>query len=188
MARAWLDEHALREVTLGLAEATDLEALAARVVPPFAAALGASLAFLHRDHEARAEGGPAPVWTHVIRTYQPYRASCPLQAVKGTMTDRVRVVTDGLDARALRSSPVFHDCFAVFDCEHQLVANLGQVRPGRPGSTILLFGRSRRQRAFDNADLALVRAFVPALTAAIARNDRLTAIHAVANESRAAQI
>jgi len=188
MVRGWLDENALREVTLGLAEATDLETLAARIVPPFMAALGASLAFLHRDHEARVEGGPAPVWTQAMRAYEPYRAGCPLEAVKATMTGGVRVITDELDARALRSSPVFRDCFAPIDCERQLVANIGQVRPGRPGSTIFLIARSRRQRAFDGTDVALVRSFVPALAAAITRNDRLAAIHAVANESRAAQI
>ena len=188
MGRAWLGEDALREVTLGLAEATDLETLADRVVPAFASALGSSLAFLHRDHEARVEGGPAPAWTHAVRAYEPYRASCPLQAVKGTMSSGVRVITDDLDARALRSSPVFRDCFAAFDCERQLIANLGHVRPGRPGSTIILIARSRRQRAFDGSDVALVRSFVPALAAAITRNDRLAALHAVADEGRAAQI
>jgi hypothetical protein len=83
-----------------------------------------------------------------MRAYTPYVATCPLQRLKRGMRSRVGVITELVDARALRGSPVFHDCFAAFDADHQLVANVGDIAPGLPGSTILLFGRSRRQRTF----------------------------------------
>lgn len=188
MRRARLDREALRELFLGFAEATELEGLARHVVPPLASALGASVAILHREHTAGAEGGPAPIWNDVVGAYRPYLATCPLQHVKRAMRSRVGVITDLLDARALRSSPVFHECFAAYDCERQLVANVGAVAPGLAGSTILLFGRSRRQRAFGNEDVELVSAFVPALITALQRNDRLAALHAVVDHTGAAQI
>src|SRR5262249_13965889 len=111
-----------------------------------------------------------------------------LQRIKRRLTTPVAVLTDLVDAPMRRSSPVFDDCFARLDADRQVVANVGHVAPGAPGSTVMILARSRRQRAFSDADLALVRPLVPAIAAAIARNDRLAALHAAADRGGPPQV
>src|SRR5262245_52560799 len=112
-----LSGDGLREIMLGLAEATDLAGLAARIVPPLAGALGTSFAIVHREHVNGGEGGPTPDWDTVVRAYRPHVATCPLQRIKRRLTTPVAVLTDLVDAPMRRSSPVFDDCFARLDAD-----------------------------------------------------------------------
>lgn len=176
--RGGLRTRVFEQVLLGVAEATDLPDLAARVVPAVGTLLGASWAILHREHADGVEGGPLPAWADAMRLYGPYEPTCPLRALKLQLNPRVAVTTDLLDARARRSSPVFAECFARIDAERQLVARIGAAPFGRAGATALILTRSRRQRAFTGGDLRTVELFVPALAAALARSDRWQAVEA----------
>jgi DNA-binding CsgD family transcriptional regulator len=170
------------EILLGVAEATDIETLSARVMPPLAAVLSASMAIVHRNRADGVEGGPAPIWTEAMRCYAPYEESCPVRHVKRRTRKRVAVVTDLLDT-CERRSPVFAECFGPLDADRQMIANLGDVPFDDTGATMLILTRSRRQAPWAPADVAAVRSFLPALSAAIARNDRWAAVTAVAGSA-----
>src|SRR5262249_11339031 len=117
----------------------------------------------------------------------------PVQLVPRKLAPMPRVVlaTRRVDARAFRRSPAYGEFYSAFDLEHLACVWLTHLPYGAPGMTGLLFTRSQSCDDFDQHDERLLGRALPALSAAVARADRLRdldlqrqALEAVVNADR----